>query len=154
MKLSLKVVTPERVVFEDEADALTLMTELGEITVLPGHIPLVATLRPGEMRLKKKDREEILAVSTGFLEVRPGNQIIILADTAEYMEELELEKIEEAKERAKQLLKQQRFADDVAFADASAALERELARHRVVLKKKYRATPHHIPGGTAQENES
>jgi F-type H+-transporting ATPase subunit epsilon len=139
--LHIKIVTPERVVFEDEVDAATVMTESGEITVLPGHIPLVTSLRPGEMRLRKGKIEELLAVSTGFFEVRPGNQLVILADTAERLEELELEKIEEAKERARKLLEEKRHADDVSFADASAVLERELARYRVALKRKYRKLP-------------
>ncbi len=135
MTLHLKIVTPERIAFEDEVDSATIMTETGEITVLPGHIPLVTSLRPGEMRLLKGKTEELLAVSTGFLEMRPGNQLIILADTAERLEELELEKIEEAKERARKLLEEKRHTDDVSFADAAAALERELARYKVASKK-------------------
>jgi len=146
--LHLKIVTPERIVFEDEVDSATVMTESGEITVLPGHIPLVTSLKPGEMRLMKGRTEELLAVSTGFFEVRPGNQLIILADTAERLEELELEKIEEAKERARKFLEDKRHADDVSFADASAALERELARYKVALKKKYRKVQER-PGGMA-----
>lgn len=138
--LHLKIVTPERIVFEDEVDSATAMTETGEITVLPGHIPLVTSLRPGEMRLKKGKTEELLAVSTGFLEVRPGNQLMVLADTAERIDELELEKIEEAKERARKLVEEKRHVDDVSFAHAAAALERELARYKVA-QKKYRK-PH------------
>lgn len=140
-KLTLKVVTPERIVYEDKVEAITTMTEMGEITILPGHIPLVTNLRAGEMRLMKDGEEHLLVASTGFLEVRPGNQIVILADTAERAEELELEKIEEARERAQTILEEKRFADDVAFADAAAALEREIARHKVASKKKYRNIP-------------
>ena len=113
------------------------MTEMGEITILPGHIPLVATLRAGEMRLKKDREEYLLSASTGFVEVRNGQEVVVLADTAERVEELELEKIEEAKERARKLLEEKRHADDVTFADAAAAMERELARFKVA-KKKYR----------------
>src|SRR3989339_2026448 len=136
MKLSLRIVTPERVVYEDEVDSVSVMTETGEVTILPHHIPLVSALRAGELRLKKDGEEHFLAVSTGFLEVRPGNQVIILADTAERVEELELEKIEEAKERARRLLEEKRHVDDIAFADAAAMLERELARERVLIRRK------------------
>lgn len=146
-KISLKLVTPERVVFEDEVDSVTAMTEMGEITILPGHVPIVSTLRPGEMRLKKDKDEEFLAVSTGFVEVRPHNQVVILADTAERMEELELEKIEAARDAAKKLLEEKREADDVSFADAAAALEREIARYKVA-QKKYRKMPQR-PGETS-----
>ncbi len=134
--LSLKIVTPERVVYEDTVDSVTATTEMGEVTILPDHIPLVANLRSGEMRVKKNGEESYLVASTGFLEVRGNNEIVILADSAERVEELELEKIEEAKERARKLLEEKRHVDDVAFADAAAMLERELVRYRVAVKHK------------------
>lgn len=138
-KLYLSIVTPERIVYEDEVDSVSVMTDMGEVTVLPGHIPLVANLRAGELTLRKDGKVQYLVASTGFLEVRPGNKLVVLADTAERVEELELEKIEEARDRAQQLLTQKRHVDDVAFADAATILERELARHRVAMKrKKYR----------------
>ena len=96
-------------------------------------------LRAGEMRIKRGGEEHFLVASTGFVEVRSGNQVVILADSAERAEDLELEKIEEAKERAQKLLLEKRGVDDVAFANAAAMMERELARHRVATKrKKYR----------------
>lgn len=142
-QLTIKIVTPERIVFEGKAESLSVMTESGEITVLPDHIPLVTTLRPGEMRLKQNGEENLMVVSTGFLEVRPDNQIIVLADTAERVEELELEKIEKAREEARRILEEKRSIDDVAAASATAALERELARYKVALKKK--KIPHQTP---------
>lgn len=143
MRISLKIVTPERVVYEDQVDSVTAMTQTGEITVLPNHVPIVANLRSGEMRLRKGTEEILLAASTGFLEVRGGNEVVILADTAERVEELELEKIEAARERARQLLTEKRHADDVGFADAAAALERELARYKVALKRRRGAAQRH-----------
>lgn len=134
--LTIKIVTPERIVFEGQAESLSVMTESGEITVLPDHIPLVTSLRPGEMRLKQNGEENLMVVSTGFLEVRPGNQIVILADTAERVEELELEKIEKAREEARKILEEKRAVDDVSAAAATAALERELARYKVAMKKR------------------
>lgn len=147
-KIALKVITPERIVYEDEVDSVTAMTESGEITVLPHHVPLVSNLRAGEMRLKKGTEEIFLAASTGFIEVRPGNHVVILADTAERMEELELEAIEAAKEAARKLLEEKRDVDDVAFAHAAAMMERELARYKVASKAKYRGAPKK-PGGTS-----
>lgn len=138
--IKLTIVTPERTVYEDLVDSVTAMTESGEITVLKGHVPLVTNLRAGEMRLKKDGEEVLLAVSTGFLEVRSGHEVVILADTAERAEELVLEQIEAAKERARQLLLEKKHADDVSFADAAAGLERELARHKVAMRK-YRKIP-------------
>lgn len=135
-KLRLSIVTPERIVYEDEVDSVSVMTDMGELTILAQHVPLVANLRAGELRLRKNSTEQFMVSSTGFLHVRPKNEVIILADTAERVEELELEKIEAAKERAKKLLEEKRHGDDVAFADAAAMLERELARYKVALKRK------------------
>jgi F-type H+-transporting ATPase subunit epsilon len=137
--LTYKIITPERIVLEGEAVALSVMTDSGEITILPGHIPLASLLRAGEMRVKTADgEEELLAVSTGLLEVQKNNQIVILANTAERSEELELAEIEAAKTRAEEALKNSRHREDVTFADAAAHLERELARYRVALKGKKR----------------
>lgn len=137
-QLNLKIVTPERVVLEEPVDSVSVMTDMGEITILPNHIPLVATMRAGEMRVKKGSEEQLLAASTGFIEVRPGNEIIILADTAERGEELELEKIEAAKAEAERIMSEKQHTDDIAFAKAAAALERELARYKVAMKKRHR----------------
>jgi len=135
-KLKLKLVTPERVVYEAEVDQVTATTEMGEITVMPGHIPLVATLRAGELRTKTDGKEELLVASTGFLEIRPGNEVVVLADSAEHSEDLNLASIEEARERARQALEEARDKADVDFGALTASLERELARHRVASKKK------------------
>lgn len=137
-KLSIKVVTPERIVFEDEVDSISVMTESGEITILPNHIPIVSLLKAGEMRLIDNKHESALAISTGLIEVRPGNEIVVLADTAERSEELELESIEKAKALAEKNLQEARNKNEVAFTHAAAELERELARHRVASKQKYR----------------
>jgi F-type H+-transporting ATPase subunit epsilon len=137
-KINLKIVTPEKIVFEDSVDSITTMTESGEITILPNHASLVSLLRAGEMTLRDEKNESLLAVSTGIIEVRPYNQVIILADTAERSEELELEKIEEAKKLAEERLVDARNKNDVAYADAAAHLERELARWKVAKKGKYR----------------
>lgn len=137
-KLNLKIVTPERVVFEDSVDSVSAMTENGEITILANHVPLVSLLRAGEMRLKDNGNETLLAVSTGMIEVRPGNQIVILADTAERSEELTLEEIGKAKELAQKRLEEARDKNEVAYADALVHLERELARYKVASKGKYR----------------
>jgi F-type H+-transporting ATPase subunit epsilon len=139
--LVLKIVTPEKIVFEDRVSSVTAMTQSGEITILPHHIPLVTQLRAGELRCQKNSEEILLAASTGFLEVRPGNQVVILADTAERMEELELEKIEAARAEAQRLLEETRGADDVAFANALAGMERETARYKVAIKRRHHKIP-------------
>lgn len=135
-KLTFELTTPERIVEKKEVDGVTLPTQEGEITVLPGHIPLVSNLRPGVVTLHIGAEREYLAASGGFIEVQPDGRLIVLADTAERAEELDMEKIEEARERARKALEEKRDMDDVASAAAIAALEREIAREQTA--RKYR----------------
>ena len=135
MKLTYTIVTPERIVQEGEADSVSVMTSLGEITILPQHVPLVALMKAGEMRIKSGKEEMLLATSTGLVEVRSGSKVVVLADSAERSEELELAAIETAKKRAEEALAEARNCNDVSTADAAAHLERELARYRVAIKK-------------------
>jgi F-type H+-transporting ATPase subunit epsilon len=137
MPIHLELITPERVVFRQEVDQVTLPTKQGEITILPNHIPLVATLIPGVARLKKGATEEDVAVSGGFIEISEGNHLRVLADTAERGFELKFEVIEEAKKRAEKLMTEAVHSDDASYAAAAAALERELARYRVASKHRH-----------------
>jgi F-type H+-transporting ATPase subunit epsilon len=136
MKLIFELTTPERVVEKKEITGITIPTQAGEITVLPGHIPLVSNLQSGMITLHTEHGQEYLAISGGFLEVQPNGRIIILADTAEHAEELDLQKVAEAREQARKFLEEKRDLDEVASAAAVAALERELAREKTV--RKYR----------------
>jgi F-type H+-transporting ATPase subunit epsilon len=136
--MRFKLVTPERVLFEEEVRSVTLPTTEGEITVLPHHQPLVAMLKAGAATLTRMDGQtEDVAVSTGFVQIA-DHHITVLADTAERGEDLTLETIREAQDRAAELMKQARFSDDTAYASAAAAMERELARHRTVVRHRQR----------------
>ncbi|MBI2637226.1 MAG: F0F1 ATP synthase subunit epsilon [Parcubacteria group bacterium] len=138
-KINFKIITPERVVFEDEIDQVTMMTTTGEITVLPGHIPLVTVLSHGELSCKKGNEAYAMAVSGGFCEVRPDNAVVVLADTAERAEEIDLARAEEARARAEKLMQEARGREDVDYAALQAILERSLTRLRVA--NKYRKLP-------------
>jgi len=133
-KIKFEITTPERVVYTDEVDSITIPTAKGEITVLPDHIPLISLLVPGELRVKKGNEEELMAVSGGFIEVRK-DKVIVLSDTAELAHEIDVEAVEEAKKRAEKLLQEKR-TDQVDYVGLSANLERELARLKV--GKKYK----------------
>ncbi len=130
-KINFKIITMERIVYEDEIEQVTIPTTAGEITVLPRHAPLVSLLRPGELRIRKDGYDVLLSVSTGFVEVRPKSEVIILADTAERAEEIDLERAEQARKRAEEMLKEKERLDDVQFARLQAQLEKELARLKV-----------------------
>jgi F-type H+-transporting ATPase subunit epsilon len=130
--IKFEIVTPERVVLREEITQITLPTRAGEITVLPGHIPLVSSLLPGVVHVKKKDgQEEIMSISGGFLEVLK-DKVVILADTAERAEELNLTQVEEAQRRATELKEKARRGENVNFVEVNAAIERELARTKAI----------------------
>ncbi|MEK7652172.1 MAG: F0F1 ATP synthase subunit epsilon [Patescibacteria group bacterium] len=134
MKLKFQIVTPERVVLSKEVDALTCPTEMGQITVLPNHIPLIASLMPGELIAKNDNQTEHIAVSGGFIEVRPGNDIVILADTAERSDEINAERAEQAKKRAEDAMQQASTLSKEEYAATEAALQRSLVRLKVAKK--------------------
>lgn len=136
--IQFEIATPERIVYKDTLDSLTLPTKDGEITILPGHIPLVSVLAPGVLTARKGGNEEYLAVSGGFIEVQPKNHVVVLADTAERSEELTLEAVEKARDEAERVLKEKRAIDTESFTLAAAALERELARLKVARKRRSR----------------
>jgi F-type H+-transporting ATPase subunit epsilon len=131
--IKFQIVTPERIVLEEEILQITVPTKQGEITVLPDHIPLVASLMPGVIEVKTKSgQEEIMSVSGGFIEVLK-NKVTILADSAERGHEIDLEQAEQARLRAEELKEK---ADRTQFADISAQIEKELARTKAVKRWK------------------
>lgn len=132
-KIKFKIVTPEKTVYEEEIDQVTLPTADGEITVLPNHIPLISILVPGELDVKVDGEEIVMAVSGGMIEMR-SNELTILADTAERAGEIDLKRAEEAKERAEKLKEERMQADEAQYATAAAILEKNLARIRVARK--------------------
>ncbi len=130
--IKLEIVTPERVVLKEEILQLTVPTKTGEITILPNHIPLVASLMPGVIHIKKKNGEsEVMSVSGGFLEVL-RDKVVILADTAERAEEIDLAQAEAAHKRAAELKEQAKHLDREQYAEVNATIERELARTKAV----------------------
>ncbi|OGL64820.1 ATP synthase F1 subunit epsilon [Candidatus Uhrbacteria bacterium RIFCSPLOWO2_01_FULL_47_24] len=149
--ITFEIATPERIVYKDTVDSLTLPTKDGEITVLTNHIPLVSALQPGAITVRKGGQEIYMATSGGFIEVQPGNRVVVLADTAERAEELTLAAIEKARADAEKVLKEKRVLDEESFALAAAALERELARLKVARKRHHRGGPTISSTETGQE---
>jgi F-type H+-transporting ATPase subunit epsilon len=136
LNIQFELVTPERVVLKETVLQVTIPTELGEITVLPNHIPLVAVLKPGVLEVRRADgSQEVVSVSGGFVEVLHG-KIVVLADTAERATELDEARIEEARTKAEALKTSASYQEAVDFADISARLEKELARSRAIKKWK------------------
>lgn len=133
-KFNLEIVTPDGSVFKEEIEQLTFPSKLGEITILPDHMPLVGLVGFGELVIQYGGKESYIAISGGVFEVLGNNIVRILADTAEHAEALNLKAIEEAEARARKVLTEKEFTDDRSFADAAASLEKELARLKVARK--------------------
>ncbi len=133
MKFHLEIVTPEHLVYSDDVDVLTVPTVQGEISILARHVPLVTLINPGEIRIKKNNEVEYMAISGGFVQVIP-NKVIILADAAERAEEIDLERAERARERAQKLMEEKR-GDRISHAEAMAAFQRALVRIKVGRRK-------------------
>jgi len=129
MGLRLDIVTAERAVYSEEVDMVIAPGVEGQLGILPHHVPLMTVLEAGELRIKKGGDEESLAISGGFLEVRP-DRVVVLADAAERAEEIDVARAEEAKRRAQERLAA-RYAPGVDVARAEAALRRSLARLKV-----------------------
>lgn len=140
LQIKFKIVTPERTVFEDVVDQVTLPVTNGEVTVLPNHMPYIASLKSGEIVLKKDKKESDLVVSGGFVEFNK-NEMTILADAAERAEEIDLKRAEEAKKRAEEVMKQKISTDESDFALVAAAVERAMARIKVARKHRTRRVP-------------
>jgi F-type H+-transporting ATPase subunit epsilon len=136
MPLNLKIITPERVVFEDGGvESVTLHGSEGELTILPRHAPLMTELRPGALTFRKGGIETDMALSGGFMEIR-DDQLTILADTAERSDEIDAGRAEEARRRAANLLATREGEMDIATV--MAALERATARIKVAERRRRR----------------
>lgn len=143
-EMKLTIATPERKVLEEEIESITLPTIDGEITVLPHHLPLTTVLKAGELIVRTKGEAKPFVIGGGFAEIQ-STSVVILADTAEDVAEIDEQKAEEARQRAKVLMEEKRD-DAEGYALVTAKLERDLARLRVV--RKYRHKGHH---GVTQE---
>ena len=134
--IKFEIVTPERIVLKEEVLQVTVPTKQGEITVLANHIPLVAGLQPGVIEiLKSNNSREVMSVSGGFIEVQK-DKVVILADTAERAEEIDIDKSEEARAMAEKSVKDMRHFDQEQFIGISANIAKELARTRAVKRWK------------------
>ena len=140
--MNLQLVTPERTVLTEEVVSLTCPTVDGEITILPGHAPIIATLTSGELIArstnKHNDGSHNIHVAGGFVQVQnSGREIIILADAAEHFYEIDLERAKQAKTEAENILREQTLSDE-EYAMAAVWLQRSLSRIHIARKHSQR----------------
>ena len=125
-ELELNIVSPDRLVVRDSVSAVTMPGKNGYIGVLPGHAPLLTELVPGALTYALKGEEHYLCVNWGFAEVLP-NRVIVLVQSAERAEEIDIARAQRAKQRAEDRLK--RFLDpEIDMERAREALRRAIAR--------------------------
>jgi F-type H+-transporting ATPase subunit epsilon len=134
-QIRCEVVTAERTVFEDEVDMVLAPGMSGQLGILPNHAPLMTALSFGELILRRESLpDEFIAIGGGFMEVGPEH-VIILADSAERAEEIDVARAEEARQRARETMAQRR-KEDVDFARAEAALRRSVIRIKVAQRRR------------------
>ena len=137
--IKLDIVTAERAVYSEEVERVIAPGIDGQLGILPHHAPLMTTLQAGELLVKKEGEEISLVISGGFLEVRPDH-VVVLADTAERVEEIDISRAEEAKRRAEERLAQGR-ASGFDSSRSEASLRRALVRLTVADKVKRKRRP-------------
>jgi F-type H+-transporting ATPase subunit epsilon len=123
--IKLDIVSAERLVFSEDVAEVVAPGVAGQLGILPHHAPLMTMLQPGELLVRKDGEEVVLAISGGFLEVRP-DRVIVLADAAERAEEIDIARAEEAMRRAQERM--QHATAGVDLPRAEAAIRRALAR--------------------------
>ena len=132
MPLLLDIVTPEKKFFTGEVDNVYLPGTEGELGILPGHVPLVTGIEPGELRYAVNGQVEELAIGAGFLEVSQ-EKVTVLTDLAVTDTEIDEAKVEEAMQRAEESLSK---IDQSANAEEVAALQGAIAKSMAQLKLK------------------
>lgn len=127
MPLQCEIVTQERTVFSAEVDTVNLPTPEGRMGVLPNHMVMLTTLGFGEVVVRRGGEEEYFAIGGGFAEILP-DRVTLLADSAEYAEEIDVERAQQARERAEQAMREGIPDDSERYAQIEASLRRAQAR--------------------------
>jgi F-type H+-transporting ATPase subunit epsilon len=133
--LRLEIVTPETKAYSEDVDMVTLPGSEGELGIYPQHVPVLTTLKPGELRILKNGQETAMAVGEGFVEIT-GESVSILTDMALVSESIDAAAAEAAVERAQAAMKGDHSAEELAGIQAS--LSKALAQLHVK-----RRTRHH-----------
>ena len=125
----LRIITPDRIFYENQVKMVEFNTTEGEIGVLPGHIPLTVIIKPGILNITEGEGDKEAALHAGFAEILP-EQVTILAEIIEWPEEIDEERAEAARGRAEERLRSRTPETDIARAET--ALQRAMARINVL----------------------
>ncbi len=135
--IQIELITPEKLVFSDAVDFVVAPAVNGEIGILANHAPLLAQLGSGELRLRTGETTRSVAVSGGFIEIRPGSVVKVFAETAEFADEIDVERANQAAEKAKARLQAQDLSP-VEMAELEQSLGRALLRIKIAGLRRHR----------------
>lgn len=133
-QLHFKIVTPEKLIFDEEVSGVNIPTEQGTLGILPNHASLMAKVVPGELVIKKSGKVDSMAVGSGFLQIA-NNNLTLMTDLATLVSDIDEKAVEEAKKRAEQALEQ--TLSDEEYAETVAILEKSLTQLNI--KRRHRA---------------
>lgn len=119
-KMPIEIVTPERRVYSNEVDMIIARGGDGDLGILAGHTPVVTTLKVSHLRVRNEGVETTIAVSGGFLEVKP-EKVTVLAEAAELPEEIDVDRAARSKERAERRLNDKSESNDQNRAELALA---------------------------------
>lgn len=150
MPIRCEIVSQDRMVFEGDADVVVVPGEGGQMGILPNHAPLLSTLRFGILTVRYQGEEEHFTVAGGVVEVQP-DIITVLADAAENVSEIDVNRAEEAKRRAEDMLKEGPPPDTDTYLAMEAALRRSNLRLEAARRYRPRSQPPSMSGMDRQE---
>ena len=145
MPIRCEIVSQDRLVYEGDADIVMAPGALGEMGILPGHAPLLSSLEMGVIRVKTEDKEEVFTVTGGFIEVQP-DIVTVMADAAENVDDIDVERAEKAMERARKFVDEFRVTDQTNHLRAQAALRRSNLRLKSAQQYRKRGQRSRPPG--------
>jgi F-type H+-transporting ATPase subunit epsilon len=150
MPIRCEIVSQDRQVFSGDADMVIVPGTQGEMGILPNHAPLLSTLKFGILRVRYQNQEQVFAIAGGVIEVQP-DLITVMADAAENVVEIDINRAEAAKRRAEEILKQGPPPDTDAYLKIESALRRSNLRLEAV--KRYRGQRTRFPGNSEEHTK-
>ena len=132
-EINLEIITPEKIIYKDSVDSITIPGTKGMFQVLKDHAPLMSTIEIGVITFKKNDESKYLTTAGGTIEVL-NNNVLILADSVEVIDDIDIDRAERAKTRAEENIKRKK-EEEIDFVRADLALKRAI--NRINAREKY-----------------
>lgn len=137
----LEVITQDTVMFQGSAESLTAPASEGEVTILAHHTPFFSKINPGQITIRKAQKETQLIIGEGFIDVSADNKVTILADSAKRIDEIDMQKAQEAKQRAEDLLENKEKFSKTEVLRAEASLRKAVLEIKASTRKRKTSSP-------------